>query len=162
MTPNSSPAEPAQANGDCRRRQVLAAQVRLLYGNANVGVWVALLATSILGRLQWEVVAQADSQGDHTCAQHKNADPQQPDRVRLGRVLPLPIALRRKTRRSPEWEPPRIQSVPSIPLNADKPAWSVNTSATERENHQHPGRARDRPNIERLSNSVNSECLPES
>ena len=57
MTPNSSPAEPAQANGDCRRRQVLAAQVRLLYGNANVGVWVTLVATSILGRLQWEVVA---------------------------------------------------------------------------------------------------------
>jgi len=57
MTPNSSPAEPAQANGDCRRRQVLAAQVRLLYGNANVGVGVTLVATSILGRLQWEVVA---------------------------------------------------------------------------------------------------------
>src|SRR5258708_32835407 len=57
MTPNSSPAEPAQANGDCRRRQVLAAQVRLLYGNANVGVWVTLVATSILGCLQWEVVA---------------------------------------------------------------------------------------------------------
>ena len=57
MTPNSSPAEPAQANGDCRRRQILAAQVRLLYGNANVGVGVTLVATSILGRLQWEVVA---------------------------------------------------------------------------------------------------------
>ena len=57
MTPNSSPAEPAQANGDCRRRQVLAAQVRLLYGNANLGVGVTLVATSILGRLQWEVVA---------------------------------------------------------------------------------------------------------
>src|ERR1700674_4372531 len=57
MTPNSSPAEPAQANEDCRRRQVLAAQVRLLYGNANVGVGVTLVATSILGYLQWEVVA---------------------------------------------------------------------------------------------------------
>jgi signal transduction histidine kinase/CheY-like chemotaxis protein len=57
MTPNSSPVELAQANEDCRRRQVLAAQVRLLYGNANVGVGVTLVATSILGYLQWEVVA---------------------------------------------------------------------------------------------------------
>jgi signal transduction histidine kinase/ActR/RegA family two-component response regulator len=57
MTPNSSPVEPAQAHEDCRRRQVLAAQVRLLYGNANVGVGVTLVATSILGYLQWEVVA---------------------------------------------------------------------------------------------------------
>jgi signal transduction histidine kinase/CheY-like chemotaxis protein len=57
MTPNSSPAEPAQANEDCRRRQILAAQVRLLYGNANVGVGVTLVATSMLGYLQWEVVA---------------------------------------------------------------------------------------------------------
>jgi signal transduction histidine kinase/ActR/RegA family two-component response regulator len=57
MTPNSSPVEPAQANVDCRRREVFAAQVRLLYGNANVGVSVTLVATSILGRLQWEVVA---------------------------------------------------------------------------------------------------------
>jgi signal transduction histidine kinase/ActR/RegA family two-component response regulator len=57
MTPNSSPAEPAQANEDCRRRDVLAAQVRLLYGNANVGVGVTLVATLILGYLQWEVVA---------------------------------------------------------------------------------------------------------
>ena len=55
--PNSSPAEPAQANEDCRRRHVLAAQVRLLYGNANVGVVVTLVATSILGYLQWKVVA---------------------------------------------------------------------------------------------------------
>jgi signal transduction histidine kinase/ActR/RegA family two-component response regulator len=57
MTPNPSLAEPAQADGDCRRRQVLAAQVRLLYDNANVGFGVTLVATSILGRLQWEVIA---------------------------------------------------------------------------------------------------------
>ena len=57
MTPNSSPDEAAQANEDCRRRQVLAAQVRLLYGNANLGFGVTLVATSILSHLQWEVVA---------------------------------------------------------------------------------------------------------
>ena len=57
MTPNPSPAETAQANGDCRRGQILAAQVRLLYGNANVAVGVTLVATSILGRVQWDVVA---------------------------------------------------------------------------------------------------------
>jgi PAS domain S-box-containing protein len=57
MMPNASAAQPTQANGDCRRRRVLAAQLRLLYGNANVGVGVTLVATSLLGRLQWEVVA---------------------------------------------------------------------------------------------------------
>jgi len=34
---------------------MLGAQVRLLYGNANVGVGVTLAATAILGRLQWGV-----------------------------------------------------------------------------------------------------------
>ena len=57
MTLDSSPAEPDQANGNCRTVQILATQVRLLYGNANVGVAVTLVATSILGRVQWGVVA---------------------------------------------------------------------------------------------------------
>jgi signal transduction histidine kinase/ActR/RegA family two-component response regulator len=56
MMPNSLPVTPAQANGDCRRRQVLAAQVRLLYGNANVGIGVTLVATLVLGRFQWDLV----------------------------------------------------------------------------------------------------------
>src|SRR6266542_6714167 len=55
MTPSSSPAEAAYGHRDSRRRQILAAQVRLLYSNANVGVVVTLVATAILGRLQWGV-----------------------------------------------------------------------------------------------------------
>src|SRR5438067_6440 len=54
----SSPANTAHANGDDRRLQVLAAEVRLLYGNANVGVGVTLVASLILAYLQWGVVAQ--------------------------------------------------------------------------------------------------------
>src|SRR5690349_23251270 len=57
MTPNLSSAEPVRANEDGRKQQVIAAQVRLLYGNANVGFGVTLVATSILGCLQWEVIA---------------------------------------------------------------------------------------------------------
>jgi signal transduction histidine kinase/ActR/RegA family two-component response regulator len=57
MMSSSSPIQPAQVVGDCRKRRVLAAQVGLLYGNANVGFGVTLVATSILGRLQWGVVA---------------------------------------------------------------------------------------------------------
>jgi signal transduction histidine kinase/CheY-like chemotaxis protein len=56
MTPISSPADAAPARRDSRRLQILAAQVRLLYGNSNVGIGVTLVATSILGRLQWRVV----------------------------------------------------------------------------------------------------------
>ncbi len=57
MMSTSSSIQPALAVGDCRKRQVLAAQVRLLYGNANVGFGVTLVAASILGRLQWGVIA---------------------------------------------------------------------------------------------------------
>ena len=57
MTPKSSPVEPAETNEDCRRRQVLAAQVRLLYGNANLGAGITLVATLVLGGCQWDVVA---------------------------------------------------------------------------------------------------------
>jgi len=54
MTPSFSPAaEAVHASRGSRRRQILAAQVRLLYGNTNVGVGVTLVATAILGRLQW-------------------------------------------------------------------------------------------------------------
>src|SRR4051794_7576186 len=57
--PPSSPAETPHANGDHRKQQVLAAEVRLLYGNANVGVGVTILATAILAYLQWGVIAHA-------------------------------------------------------------------------------------------------------
>jgi signal transduction histidine kinase/CheY-like chemotaxis protein len=57
MTPTSSPADAAPARRESRRLQILATQVRLLYGNSNVGIAVTLVATPILGRLQWSVVA---------------------------------------------------------------------------------------------------------
>jgi signal transduction histidine kinase/ActR/RegA family two-component response regulator len=55
MTLSSSPTQPARAQ-DSRRRQVFATQVRLLYGSANVGVCVTVIAAAILGGLQWGVV----------------------------------------------------------------------------------------------------------
>jgi hypothetical protein len=57
MTPISAPAVVAHARRDSRRLQILAAQVRLLYGNSNLGIAVTLVATPILGRLQWSVVS---------------------------------------------------------------------------------------------------------
>jgi signal transduction histidine kinase/CheY-like chemotaxis protein len=56
MTPASSPPQPASAHPGSRTQEVLAAQVRLLYSNANVGVAVTFIATAILGGLQWGVV----------------------------------------------------------------------------------------------------------
>lgn len=57
MTPTSSLAQKTDAKADRRRRQILAAQVGLLYGNANVGMVVTLVASTVLGNLQWGVVA---------------------------------------------------------------------------------------------------------
>ncbi|HXB74778.1 MAG TPA: ATP-binding protein [Candidatus Acidoferrales bacterium] len=55
MNLRTSPVDAAHADQDFPRQQILAAQVRLLYRNANVGVGVTLVATPILGRLQWGV-----------------------------------------------------------------------------------------------------------
>lgn len=55
MRANSSPAA-LQIQRDSRKRQIRAAQVRMLYGNVNVGVAVTLVAATILGRLQWAVI----------------------------------------------------------------------------------------------------------
>jgi signal transduction histidine kinase/ActR/RegA family two-component response regulator len=41
-----------------RAQQIFAAEVRLLYANANVGVAVTLIAATLLTYLQWQVVAQ--------------------------------------------------------------------------------------------------------
>ena len=57
MPPGSSPAESASERRDFRRPELLASQIRLLYGNANVGVGVTLVAAPILGRLQWGVIS---------------------------------------------------------------------------------------------------------
>ena len=51
MTTNSN------ANRDFRREQILAAQVRLLFGNRNVGVAVTLIATAVLSRVQWDAAS---------------------------------------------------------------------------------------------------------
>jgi len=53
MLPSSSPAAPAHR--DSRRQKILRAQVRLLYSNTNIAVGVTLVATPVLGRLQWSV-----------------------------------------------------------------------------------------------------------
>lgn len=57
MPSNSAPAESTQANQDTRKQQVYAEQVRLLYGNANAGIWVTIVAASALGFLQWKVIS---------------------------------------------------------------------------------------------------------
>jgi len=57
MPPTSAPAKGTRAIPDHRRLQIAAAQVRLLYGNVNVGVAVTLIATATLCRLQWSTAA---------------------------------------------------------------------------------------------------------
>src|SRR5438874_11257550 len=59
MTPSSLPAESVHADPVFRKQQILAAQVRLLYGNANAGIGVTLVATIILARLHWGVLPHA-------------------------------------------------------------------------------------------------------
>src|SRR5215472_12209714 len=39
-----------------RKRQVRAAQVHLLYDNANTGTWVTVLVASLLAFFQWRVI----------------------------------------------------------------------------------------------------------
>ena len=61
MRPSISPVETAHTgqslSGEAStNHQIFAAQVRLLYGNLNVGVGVTLVAAPILGRFQWDAV----------------------------------------------------------------------------------------------------------
>ncbi len=46
------------ASRDFRREQILAAQVRLLFGNRDIGVAVTLIATAVLCRVQWDLVSR--------------------------------------------------------------------------------------------------------
>jgi signal transduction histidine kinase/ActR/RegA family two-component response regulator len=55
MTPSSSLAEAATHHRDSIRQEILAGQVRLLFGNANLGVAATLVAATILARLEWPV-----------------------------------------------------------------------------------------------------------
>lgn len=60
MTPsvpaNPAPAEATQPTQDRRKRQVYAEQIRLLYTNANAGVWVTVFAATLLSYLQWGII----------------------------------------------------------------------------------------------------------
>jgi signal transduction histidine kinase/CheY-like chemotaxis protein len=51
-------ASEARVNRDSSSDQLLAAQLRLLFGNANLGVVVNIVAAAILGALQWEIVSR--------------------------------------------------------------------------------------------------------
>lgn len=56
------PAKPALAEApqpaqDRRKRQVYAEQIRLLYTNANAGVWVTVFAATLLSYLQWGAIS---------------------------------------------------------------------------------------------------------
>src|SRR5579863_5602303 len=54
MLPSSQ--APVRARQDSRRQEMLSAQTRLLYANANVGVGVTILAATIMVCLQWGIV----------------------------------------------------------------------------------------------------------
>jgi len=54
---NPAPVEATQTTQDRRKRQVYAAQIRLLYTNANAGVWVTVFVATVLGYLQWGVIS---------------------------------------------------------------------------------------------------------
>jgi signal transduction histidine kinase/CheY-like chemotaxis protein len=54
MTPSSSLAEAATHHRDSTNQEILAAQVRLLFGNANLAVASTLVAALVLARLQWQ------------------------------------------------------------------------------------------------------------
>ncbi len=51
-------ASEARVNRDSSSEQLLAAQVRLLFGNANLGVVVNIVAAAILGALQWGIISR--------------------------------------------------------------------------------------------------------
>ena len=51
-------ASEARVNRDSSSEQLLAAQLRLLFGNANLGVVVNIVAAAILGALQWGIVSR--------------------------------------------------------------------------------------------------------
>jgi signal transduction histidine kinase/CheY-like chemotaxis protein len=53
----SSPDQPINTTRDLRGRQILAAQLRLLYSNANTGLAITLIAAAILGQLQWAAIS---------------------------------------------------------------------------------------------------------
>ena len=57
MSTSSSVNGATSVQQDSRRREILSAQVRLLYANANVALAVTMLAGTLLGLLQWGMVS---------------------------------------------------------------------------------------------------------
>jgi signal transduction histidine kinase/ActR/RegA family two-component response regulator len=51
-------ASEARVNRDSSSEQLLAAQLRLLFGNANLGAVVNIVAAAILGALQWGIISR--------------------------------------------------------------------------------------------------------
>ena len=51
-------ASEARVNRDSTSEQLLAAQLRLLFGNANLGVVINIVAAAILGALQWGTISK--------------------------------------------------------------------------------------------------------
>jgi signal transduction histidine kinase/CheY-like chemotaxis protein len=56
MPPSSPRTEAGTVRQDSKEREILVAQVRLLYANANLGASVTLLAATLLAVLQWGTV----------------------------------------------------------------------------------------------------------
>jgi signal transduction histidine kinase/ActR/RegA family two-component response regulator len=58
MSPMSPTASVARVDQDSPKAQLLTAQLRLLYANANLGAAINILAATILGGLQWGIIAK--------------------------------------------------------------------------------------------------------
>jgi diguanylate cyclase (GGDEF)-like protein len=54
---NPSPAGATQTTQDRKKRGVYAEQIRVLYTNANAGVWVTAFVATLLSYLQWKVIS---------------------------------------------------------------------------------------------------------
>ncbi|HWR54260.1 MAG TPA: ATP-binding protein [Bryobacteraceae bacterium] len=57
MPGSFSAAEAARVGHEARDRRIVNAEIRLLYTNSAVAVWVTLVAVTLLGYLQWAVVS---------------------------------------------------------------------------------------------------------
>jgi signal transduction histidine kinase/CheY-like chemotaxis protein len=56
MHTSSSAIEPARLQQVSRGQEILAAQIRLLYGNSNIAVGITILAATTLALLQWGLI----------------------------------------------------------------------------------------------------------
>ena len=56
MPPSSLPSAAARVQQDSRTQEILSAQIRLLYANANIGVGITIVAATTLALLQRGIV----------------------------------------------------------------------------------------------------------